>query len=104
MADESGETTFMTYADLIKICLNNPPKNGWTTDEMRKRIKIEDKLEDLKAEDDISLEDAEFDKVVECSKVPWQFKHKDIIAFEDRCSSFGKIGDITLILMKKMLY
>ncbi len=83
MADESGEAIFMTYADLIKICLNNPPKNGWTTDEMRKRIKIEDKLEDLKAEGDISLEDAEFDKVVECSKVPWQFKHKDIIAFED---------------------
>lgn len=83
IADESGKTNFMTYADLIKICLNNPPKNGWTTDEMRKRIKIEDKLEDLKAEDDISLEDAEFDKVVECSKVPWQFKHKDIIAFED---------------------
>ena len=83
MANQSGETTFMTYADLIKICLNNPPKNGWTTDEMRKRIKIEDKLEDLKAEDDISLEDAEFDKVLECSKVPWQFKHKDIIAFED---------------------
>ncbi len=83
IADESGEQVPMLYTDLIGICLNNPPQGGWKTDEMRKRIKIEDKLEGVKEDGEIKLEDAEWEKVVECSKIPWQFKHKDIIAFED---------------------
>ena len=83
MANESGEQVPMLYTDLIAICLNNPPQGGWKTDEMRKRIKIEDKLEGVKEDGEIKLEDAEWEKVVECSKMPWQFKHKDIIAFED---------------------
>ena len=32
MQDESGKTEFMDYKKLIQICINNPPKNGWTTD------------------------------------------------------------------------
>ena len=87
MQDESGKTEFMDYKKLIQICINNPPKNGWTTDEMRKRIKIEDKLENVEVGGSVELEDAEFEKLLQCIMIPWQFMHKDVIGFEDYLKS-----------------
>ena len=74
----------MTYGDLVVICMNTPPANGaWTTSEMRSRIKIEEKVEEAKADEIIEFEEAEIKKIVECSKQPWRFKHKVILEFEE---------------------
>jgi hypothetical protein len=78
----------MTYSDLIKILMNVPPKNGWTTSEMRSRMKIEDKIEDVELNKEMQFEDAEYDKLVQCLNISWDFKHKDIIEFEDYILSF----------------
>jgi len=77
------ETSVMLFADLAKMSLNTAPQGGWTTDEMRTRINITDKLEDLKVDVKVKLEDAEFEKILECSKIKWNFMHKDIVAYED---------------------
>ena len=75
------ETTTMTYANLAKLTLDIAPKGGWTKDEMKIRIKIEDKLEKLDIDKTIKFEDAEMDKIIACSEQPWQFKHKDLVAY-----------------------
>ena len=73
----------MGFADLAKISLNSPPEGGWTTDEMRIRIKITSKFENAEKNSKIDLEDAEFDKVLQCSNIKWNFMHKDIVAYDD---------------------
>lgn len=80
---EELKVTNMTFADLAKMSLNSPPQGGWTTDEMRTRLKVTDKLEDITPEATVEFEDAEFAKIVECSKIKWNFMHKDIVAYED---------------------
>ena len=65
------------------LILNHQPKEGWTTSEMRSRIRIEAKVEDLKTDELLELEDAEYDKIVNCLGIPWTFKHKSLIKFED---------------------
>jgi len=84
------EKTTMTYANLTQLVLNIPPQGGWTKDEMKIRIKIEDKLEKVKEGETIELEDAEMQKVIECSEQPWQFKHKDLVKYLDDIEEWFK--------------
>jgi ABC-type molybdate transport system ATPase subunit len=86
----TNEVKEMTYANLAQLILNVPPQGGWTKDEMRIRIKIEDKLEKLKAGEKIELEDAEMQKIVDCSDQPWQFKHKDLLRYLDNLADWNK--------------
>jgi len=71
------------FKDLALVGLNAAPKEGWTTDEMRKRFKAIDKIENLKIGDKVELEDSEFEVLLESSKVNWAIMHKDIIRFDD---------------------
>ena len=82
---EGGEPTkdTMSFGDLAKMSLNAPPAGGWTTDEMRSRLTITAKFEKIEKEAAVELENAEFEKVLECSKIKWNFMHKDIVAYED---------------------
>lgn len=90
-ADEAGNKSGMTYAELGLIALNNPPQGGWTTSEMRDRLKVVGKLEDNTEAVTINLEDAEFNKLTECMKgVKWNFMHKDLVSFEDYLSELAK--------------
>jgi len=80
----------MTYADLANLTLNIVPQGGWTKDEMKIRFKIESKLEKLNVDESIELEDAEFKKVLDCSSQPWQFKHKDLLAYMEDLEAWYK--------------
>jgi hypothetical protein len=80
----------MTYANLAKLTLDIPPQGGWTKDEMKIRIKVEDKLEKLKVDEKIELEDAEFEKILTLSNQPWQFKHKSILAYMTDLEAWDK--------------
>jgi hypothetical protein len=84
------DTKEMTYADLAKMTLDIPPANGWDKSEMKIRIKTENKLDNLKVDDVIELEDAEMEKVLELSNQPWQFKHKDLLAYMDDLEGWAK--------------
>ena len=88
--DPTVKVRTLSYADLASITLNIPPERGWTTDEMRIRLKTEDKFKDLELEDKVDLEDAEFAKLLECSKLNWSFKHKDILAYCDYLEEVNK--------------
>lgn len=81
--NEEGTKVNLGFADLASMVLNSAPQGGWTTDEMRKRIKVMDKMDKVELGQSIELEDAEFEKILECSNIKWKFMHKDVIAFED---------------------
>ena len=73
----------LTYVDLIRICVNTKV-DGFSTDEMRKRIRILDKLDIPSPDGNINFEDADFETLKLCiKKMRWDVIHKDIIAFED---------------------
>lgn len=80
--NEDGSKTNLGYANLAMVGLNTPPQGGWTPTEMRERINVLAKL-DAPLGTKIKLEDAEFNLVVACSNVKWQFMHKDVVAFID---------------------
>ena len=86
----TDELKEMTYANLAQIVLNIPPQAGWTKDEMKIRIKIEDKLDKAEVDQEVELEDAEMEKLVECSAAPWQFKHKDLVKYMDDLEEWFK--------------
>ena len=88
MDAEGKDLRILDYADLVVMLLNNPPKQGWTTSEMRLRIKIEDKLENTETDSTVEFEEKEVQKIIECLNMPWSFKHKAIIEFEDYLLSF----------------
>jgi hypothetical protein len=84
------DPTKLGYSNLAIIGLNTPPQGGWTPDEMRQRIKVIAKLDDKDIGAKIKLEDAEFDLVVKCANIKWQFMHKDVVAFDDYLSELKK--------------
>jgi len=70
----------MTYADLVKVCVNQPPKDGFTAEEMRSRFRLIDVCD--KATDTLDFEDADCSKVKELvDAMKWAVIHKDLITF-----------------------
>lgn len=91
----AGRDTFLTTYDLLKTAINNPTKEGFSVDEMVKRLrllekvdahkslfdlgdKFEDSMLDKKAT--LELEDADFAKLKELFKeMKWGVISKTII-------------------------
>lgn len=72
----------MTYKELVKMCVNNPLKEGFTADDMRKRQRVLDAL-DL-AGDSLLLEDADSDLLKHCvAEMRWTLVNKDLLEFCD---------------------
>jgi hypothetical protein len=76
--------TDQTVADLSRICLNAPVRDGLTVDDIRNRIRLIDKLEAGKDKAEIDLEDQEARLLQSCVKqMRWGVVHEDIVAFAD---------------------
>lgn len=68
------------YADLLVLCVNEPPQGGYDVAEMRKRIKIMDVIGE--GGDFFEFEDADFACIKQCVEgMRWNFAHKDILNF-----------------------
>ncbi len=71
-----------SYANLVKAVVNTPPKDGFTADEMRSRMRILDCLE--KANGILELEDSDTKKFKQCTKdMKWAMMNKEIVQFCD---------------------
>ena len=73
-----------TAADLLKITLNHAPQGGFDFATMRKRSRLADALDKVKAGGDIKLEDADFATAKDCvGAYRWAAAHPDLIKFAD---------------------
>lgn len=78
--------TEVNYSEWIKTAINVPPQHGFTVDDIRWRIKVVELIE--KAHDDVSIEDAEFDKVKKCiNDMKWNIVDEEIVIFIDYINS-----------------
>ena len=73
----------MGYVDLLLLGLNAPPKEGWTTAQMKERFNVIAKIEKVKLGKTVELEDAEFTVAYNCRIINWTMMHKDIVAFDE---------------------
>lgn len=68
------------YSELVIECINNPPKDGFSVQEMQQRMRILKVAE--KANGEIKLEDSDFEKLRECVRnMRWVFLSEDLIEF-----------------------
>lgn len=72
-----------TTKDLLKIVVNNIPQGGISADEMRRRIKLLDKIDETKGEE-LLLEDAVAEELQKLTGVmKWNIIDKSILEFCD---------------------
>lgn len=75
---------------LIEVCLNNAPEKGLTTTDMRRRIRILDRIES--ANGTLDLEDADAAILQECvGQMRWKFFDRGIVKFCDAIESMKEI-------------
>ena len=71
-----------SYAELLKVCLDVPPQGGFTTTEMKARLRVSSALD--KANGHIELEDADYNKLVELIKdMKWGVVSQDLVDLEE---------------------
>lgn len=82
LTEATEDTPAVTHAGLVKAVLERPPQGGFGIVDIRKRLRILDKLND--AEDVIAFEDAEAELVQQCVQSHrWPVIHADIVTFCD---------------------
>ena len=91
-----GRDTFLTTYDLLKSAINNPSKEGFSVDEMMKRMRLLEKVDahkdlfDIKPEQfndsmlerevELQLEDSDFSKLKELfNEMKWGVVSKTIV-------------------------
>lgn len=85
-----GENGLLNYADLVRMVLNNPPKDGFSPEEMSARLDVLKKFKDIKVTGKerkpvtVSLENAECSKLADCSRnMRWNTVSEDLKRFSD---------------------
>lgn len=87
---KEGKEIKLTFIDLAKYTLDITPQGGWMLDEMKKRLKLEAKLVNVEVDQVLQLDDADVEKLLECARIPWRAKHKDIIRYVDYLEELNK--------------
>ena len=76
------EDTKATYANLIKILINQPLREGLTVAQIRRDFQILDASE--KAEDFIELSDENLKYIAQLAEnTQWPIRHNDVVSFSD---------------------
>lgn len=79
---KEGSEEVLHYVDFLLLGLDTVPEKGWTPSDMSKSITITSKLKKASADEEITLEDAEFEYMLEVLPTTWAIKHQDIIDFD----------------------
>ena len=78
-------TAAETTVSMLKIALNNTPKDGLDFATMRSRLKVADALDGVESGGVIKLEDADYSAAVEAIKqVRWVVPAKHVIKFAEQ--------------------
>lgn len=72
------------YSDLLRMCLDFPPPDGFDMETLRKRMRVELAIADCKMGDEIKLEDADFETAkVAVRNVRWKNRSAEYITFAE---------------------
>lgn len=97
-----GNPTIFTTYDVLKMAVNNPEQGGFNVEEMMKRLRLLEKLdehkelfgkqfkenEDLNVTATLELEDSDFEKLKSLfTQVKWQVVSKFIVDLSKEISS-----------------
>lgn len=78
------------YADLVRLCIDNPPKDGFTPDQMRKRLRVLDALDGV--DGTIEFEDSDADTVKDCvSTMRWARMDRELLEFTDAVEGMKQV-------------
>ena len=90
---EKGEVAMPTsYADLIKIALDQPPKDGFTISEIRNRTKILNCLTENSVS--LTLEDSDFSILKSClADCRWRIRSSFIVELYDDILTNNQMPD-----------
>jgi len=92
------EKEFITYFDLMKSVIDRQPEQGFTTEEMRKRLRVLNAIGEKLPLESADLEDADFATLQTAwQAMRWGMVHKDIIAVEDYLSSLSALTPPTAV-------
>ena len=78
----------LTYKDIIILCLNHPPAEGFTRSVNKERNRIEDNLEPKKGFIEMEDNDITVLKAVVESMV-WAARNKELEQFQDHIEAIG---------------
>ena len=72
-----------TYGELLTMCLDKPPQNGFSGKEIRQRGRVAKAIDDTE-DGTIKFEDADYAKALECVKaMMWAVRDDKLSTFED---------------------
>lgn len=85
---KAKENQALTTLDLIRSVLNERPQEGFSVDEMRKRFKVLDKVDELHVDSTVlELSEGEFQVLSQLTKnYKWGMLDKFILEFADSLS------------------
>ena len=85
---KKDETSTINYFDLFISVVQKQPQEGFTIDEIRKRLRIVSALESKLMLESSDMEDADFDLLLACWKqMRWGIPSMDIVAADDYLDS-----------------
>lgn len=77
-------TQKLSYAKLIDAVLKSPATEGFTTEYIRKAMRVEGVLKDVKIGSEVQFEDADYGFLLELvKKMKWGIYSNGLVQFED---------------------
>lgn len=92
---KKDEKSMLTFFEVIQLSINQPKQDGFSIDEIKKRIRVTSAI-DIAINDPkqkLNIEDADFETLMDCwRQMKWGVIHKDIIKADEalRLASEGK--------------
>ena len=92
---------YTNYLFFINLALNTIPEHGLTPSEMRKRLKVAEKLDGLNVDDLLLLEDNEASDLKGwVRQIKWKQVHEDILAFCDAVENMEPAKAVKEVVVK----
>jgi len=81
---KDSEDDFVDYGDLIKICINATPKEGWDKNLIMQTCKIEEVIENTKKKKPFEFEDADMKLIrAKAGNMAWTIKNLELAEFQE---------------------
>lgn len=90
---KAAEVGTSSTAEVIRICVNEPPQGGMKVDEIRSRLRVLDAID--KAGTVLAIEDADAKVLQRCvASMSWKGVRPDILEFSDAVANLADVPPV----------